>query len=106
MDLSNPEEKDLGVWVEGFNPTKQNLYIIKFAIEHGWRDYGLEYWEEMKDLYINSEPTMSDYEDLAWVLDDAVNYLNNELSGGYYFTFKDTNFVLTHEDLELINEEN
>lgn len=101
MDLSNPEEKDLGVWVSGFNPTSQNLAVIRFAIERGWSDYSLEAWEEMNELYTNSEPTMSDFEDLAWVLDDAIEYLNNKLSGGYYFTFKDTNFVLTHEDLEL-----
>lgn len=105
MDLLNPKETDLGVWVEGFKPTIQNLAVIKFAIEHGWRDYSLEYWEEMNDLYTNGEPTMSDYEDLSWILDDAVAYLNNELSGGYYFTFKDTHFVLTHEDLELVSEE-
>lgn len=105
MDLLKPEEKDLGVWIEGFNPTRQNLYIIKFAIEHGWRDYSLEAWEEMCEQYIDGEPTMSDYEELSWILDDAVDWLNNQLSNGYYFTFKDTDFVLTHEDLDLINEE-
>lgn len=104
MKLSDVKEYDLGVWIEGctkHTPTEQNLEIIKIAINtYGWTDYSIEAWQEMYDLYLNEEVTMSDYEDLSWILDDAVEWLNNQLPDGYYFTFEDTDFVLTHEDYE------
>jgi len=108
MQLTDVTAQDLGVWLEGciqYNPTEQNLAIIKLAIKHGWRDYDMEAWQEMYDLNLHATPeppTYSDTEDLAWVLDDAVEWLNNQLPDGYYFTFEDTHFILTHEDYEVI----
>lgn len=104
--LADVTHNQLGTWIAGASshtPTEQNLEIILLAIVNGWSDYDYQAWGEMKKT-MAFEPTQSDYEDLSWTLDDAVEWLNLQLPQGYYFTFVDTDFVLTHEDLQLVND--
>jgi len=104
MNLLDVDESKLGVWVEGAtlrNPTEQNLVIIYLAIKSGWEELTLDNWTEMYGTFIDSEPSYDELEQLSWILDDSVEWLNNQISNGYYFTFRDGDFVLTHEDLEL-----
>lgn len=104
MNLLDVDESKLGVWVEGAtlnSPTEQNLVIIYLAVKAGWEDYTMDSWTEMYRAFIEEEPTYDDLEQLSWILDDSIEWLNNQLTNGYYFTFRDTDFVLTHEDLEL-----
>jgi len=99
--IEGVSEKDLGVWVsaESRSLTEQNLDIIKLAIVAGWRQYSVEAYKEMRDLYLNGEPDMTAHEELSWVLDEAVMYLDSQVPDGYYFTFSEGDFILTHEDL-------
>jgi hypothetical protein len=107
MKLSDISDRDLGVWVWGATRNSivvQNLEIIKGAINTwGWDAYSIKDWTLMFKTHIDHEPqppTEEDAIELSWVLDDAVEWMNNQLPAGYYFTFEDTNFILTHEDFE------
>jgi len=107
MKLSDVSERDLGVWVTGatvHTAVEQNLEIIKGAINTwGWTAYDMKTWKTWYDLHtmdVPREPTADDLEDLSWILDEAVEWLTSQLPAGFYFTFCDTDFILTHEDYE------
>jgi len=108
MKLSEVSEQDLGIWLRAgypFDMAEHNLRIIKLAIKHGWERYSMTTWKGWYDLYVDDVPkvvkdTLRD--ELAWVLDEAVEWLTSQLPAGYYFTFEDTDFILTHEDYEVI----
>jgi hypothetical protein len=109
MKLADVSERDLGVWVRAdvpFNMTEHNLEIIKMAINtYGWEQYSMTTWKGWHDLHEAETPEIVDdtlRDELAWVLDEAVEWLTSQLPAGYYFTFENTDFILTHEDYEVI----
>lgn len=109
MRLTDVSGIDLGIWLKAgypFDMTEQNLEIIKMAINtYGWEQYDMTAWKGWHDLYTDDVPKIVKdtlTKELDWVLDEAVEWLTSQLPAGYYFTFEDCNFILTHEDYEVI----
>lgn len=84
-------EADLGVWIEGAtlrNPIEFNVAIVDLAISHGF-DLEKEAWEEDKPQFLNGTPTYDMIEDLGYVCDEALAYLNSQLPDYFFFDFDD-----------------
>ena len=96
MKFSN---KEAGVVIEGatlFNPTEQALAIIEFAARQGFDIDENELTHLKLDL---DAGTFDSYDELDFVLDDALVYLNTQcVDDGCVFTFVDTDFVLVGSD--------
>lgn len=88
-------KNDLGVYVEGaslYNPTEQSWHIVNFARNHG---FNFDYDEWAAVVAEENEMSDDDYENLSYLLEDALYYLNdNCCEDGVVFTFRDTDFVL------------
>lgn len=101
MDVT---DLDLGVWVAGstlYNPVEFSVRIVDLAIE-----YGLEIepaWEQDKPTFLSGDAPFEMIEDLGYVTDVALEYLNDMLPEGYFFEFDDGLVLMkdTDEDDDL-----
>lgn len=99
LDVS---EKNLGVWIEGSsvrNPIEFNLAIVDLAREHHF-EMNHQVWENDKPMFLNGHATFDMVEDLSFVTDTALDYLNSLLPVGYYFDFEDGLVLFRDEDNE------
>lgn len=88
-----------GVIIPGatlFNPEEQSINVIEFAARQGFDIDENELTHMKLDLETG---TYDIYDELNYVLEDALEYLNtNCVEDGCVFTFVDTDFVLVGAD--------
>ena len=90
---------DAGMVIPGatvFNAEEQSIAIIAFAARQGFEVDEQELTHIKLDLEAGLHYA---YDDLDFVLEDALLYLNTEcVEDGCVFTFRDTDFVLVGSD--------
>lgn len=91
-------KEDVGVFVSGatvHNPTEQTFAILDFAISQGFEIDENELAHTKLDYQTENGLSYDTLEELDWVLEDALHYLNTQCcEEGIAFTFWDTDFVL------------
>lgn len=100
MNLNSVTEADLGVWVEGaavHNPIEFNVAIVDLARAHGF-ELDEAAWSEDKPVFLNGDVSYDMLEDLGYVCDEALAWLNEQLPDYFYFDFED-GLVLCKEEV-------
>lgn len=85
------DDARVGVWIAGStvnNPVEFSIAIIDLAREHGF-EVNEEQWEEDRPIFTTGAPTYDMIEDLGTLTDIALDYLNDNVTEGYYFDFND-----------------
>jgi hypothetical protein len=85
------DDSRVGVWIAGSSvnsPIHFSIAIVDLAVEHGF-EINEEQWKEDQPLFTTGEPTFDMIEDLGTLTDIALDYLNDNVTDGYYFDFND-----------------
>lgn len=85
------DDTKLGAWIPGAsvnNPVEFSVAIVDLAIKHGF-ELDTESWEADRPKWNTEEATFEMVEDLGYVTDFALDYLNASVTEGYYFDFND-----------------
>lgn len=85
------DDSRLGVWIAGAsvnNPVEFSVAIVDLAIKHGF-ELETEQWEKDRSVWNTDEQTFEMVEDLGFVTDSALDYLNANLTEGYFLDFND-----------------
>ena len=78
-------EPKLGQWLPPTeNPIKLGVDVVDLAISHGF-DIEVKIWEEDKPIFLEGEPTPEMLEDLMFISDFSLQYLEEQLPEGYVF---------------------
>lgn len=98
--LSEVTDADLGQWVAGattYTPMQFNVAVVDLAISLGF-EIEMTAWEEDKPLFINGGEDVSFdmIEDLGYVFEEAVAWMNSQLPDYFYFDIDD-GLVLFHD---------
>lgn len=97
-------KEDVGLVIEGAsvnNYTEQSFKILEFAYAQGFPIDHNELQHARLDYETDSDVPVDFYEDLGYVVEDALVYLNTECcEQGVVFTFVDTDFVLLDSNYE------
>lgn len=98
-------KQDVGVFIQGaslYTSTEQNFKILDFAVAQGFDIDEHELAHAKLDYEHNNDELGYDwFEDLGYVVEDALEYLNNNcVEKGVVFTFVDTDFVLLDSNYE------
>lgn len=81
----NVTDEHLGVWVpKTDNAFEFNLAIVDLAREHHF-EMNHEVWEADKPMFLNGHATFDMVQDLGFITDMAVLYLNGILPENYFF---------------------
>lgn len=83
------DDSRVGVWIDGASvhtPVEFSIAIVDLAREHGL-EIQEEQWEEDRPIFTTGEPTFEMIEDLGILTDIALDYLNDNVSDGYFFDF-------------------
>lgn len=92
-NLSQVTDADLGQWVAGsttYTPMQFNVAVIDLAISLGF-EIETEAWEEDRPLFIEGGEDVSFdmIEDLGYVFEEAVAWMNSQLPDYFYFDIED-----------------
>lgn len=90
INLSEVTEAETGCWIEGSgvrNPVEFSVEIISLAIRCGLEVK--EAWYEDKAKFLEGEYTFEMLEELSFVTDVALDFLNENVREGFYFDFED-----------------
>lgn len=78
-------EPKLGQWVPPTeNPVALGVAVVDLAILHGF-DIEVKIWEEDKPTFLEGNPTPEMLEDLMFISDFSLQYLEEQLPEGYVF---------------------
>jgi len=101
--LDEITEENLGCWIDGTDLSGLffDFDVVETAIHFGW-DINVEDWKELKAQAVTYDEAV--LEDMAYVADSALRWLESQLPEGYYFEIDANCLFLTHEDMELIND--
>jgi len=84
-------DANLGVWIQGssvHNPFEFNIALVELARSRHF-EIDAEQWERDKPVFLEGEPTFEMVEDLGFIAESALDYLNSILPDGYYLDFDD-----------------
>jgi hypothetical protein len=96
----NVSEKNLGVWVpQKENTFEFNIEIVELAREHHF-EFNESAWDNDKPMFLAGHATFDMVEDLGFLTDSALDYLNSILPVGYYLDFEDGLVLFRDEDNE------
>ena len=101
MKLKDVTEENCGVWIEGSSvrtPIEFSIAIVELAVSHGF-EIETDAWEADKPLMLGEDPAYDLIEDLGFVTDAALDFLNGSLPRDFYFDFED-GLCLFKEDYE------
>lgn len=99
--LKEVTDAHLGVWLEGSSvrtPIEFSIAIVDLAVSHGF-EINNEVWEKDKPIMLGDNPEYDMLEDLGFVTDAALDFLNSQLPRDFYFDFED-GLCLFKEDYE------
>lgn len=85
------DDTRLGVWIDGasvHSPIQFSIAIVDLAVKHGF-EINEEQWKEDQPLFTEGTPTFEMIEDLGTLTDIALDYLNDNVTEGFYFDFND-----------------
>ncbi len=80
-------DDNLGIWIEGkpvLNPFEFSVAVVELARMHHF-EVETEVWENDKPIFLNGDPTFEMVQDLGFIAERALDYLNSILPFGYYF---------------------
>lgn len=78
-------EPKLGQWLPPTeNPVALGVAVVDLAISHGF-DIEVKIWEEDRPIFLEGEPTPEMLEDLMFISDFSLQYLEEQLPEGYVF---------------------
>jgi hypothetical protein len=101
LRLRDVTDANLGVWIEGSSvrsPIEFSIAIVDLAVSHGF-EINTETWERDKPTMLGEDPEFDLIEDLGFVTDAALDFLNGSVPRDYYFDFED-GLCLFKEDYE------
>lgn len=98
--LSKVTDANVGQWVAGatmYTPMQFNVAVIDLAREHGF-EIEEAAWEEDRPKFLNGGEDVSFdmIEDLGYVFEEAVAWMNSQLPDYFYFDIDD-GLVLLHD---------
>lgn len=109
--VKNVTDADLGCWIEGAsvrNPVEFSVAIVELA-RHNGLEMDDEAWDADIPIFLRQvdepELTYDMLEDLGFVTDAALDFLNENLPDGYYFDFEDGLYLFREQDEEDADEE-
>lgn len=83
------DDTKLGVWIPGAsvnNPVEFSVAIVDLAVKNGL-EIDTAQWEADRPLWNTEEASFEMVEDLGYITDFALDYLNSNVTEGYYFDF-------------------
>ena len=89
--ISDVTEADCGTWIAGSsvnNAIEFSVAIVDLAIANGF-DIQTDVWEADRPLWDNGEATFEMVEDLGFLTDFALDFLNANVTEGFFFDFSD-----------------
>ena len=89
--LAEVTKADLGQWVAGaavWNPIEFNIAVVNKARECGF-ELDEEAWSNDVPTFLNGEATFDMVEDLGWVFEEALSWMNAQLPDWFYFDLDD-----------------
>lgn len=100
--LSEVTDEHLGCWIEGASvrtPIEFSVAIIDLAVSHGMK-LNTEAWEADRPYFERGEATFDMIDDLSFLTDVALDYLNGNLPVEFYFDFADGLCLFRDNDLD------
>lgn len=89
--ITDVTDEHCGTWIEGSSvnsPVEFSVAIVDLAIANGF-EIETEAWEADRPYFASGEATFEMVEDLGAVTDFALDYLNQNVTEGFYFDFAD-----------------
>lgn len=100
--LNEVTDAHLGVWIEGSalrNPYEFNIAIVELALAHGF-EINKEAWEADKPYFLSGDVSYDMVEDLGFLVDTVLDFLNSSIPSEFYFDFEDGLCLFRVEDDE------
>jgi len=91
VKIKEVTESNLGTWIEGASvrtPIEFSIAIVNLAVAQGF-EIELEVWERDQPELLGDNPAYDLIEDLGFITDAALDFLNQNVASGYYFDFND-----------------
>lgn len=91
VPLKDVTVENVGCWIAGSsvnNPIEFSVAIVDLAIGQGL-EVVTETWEADRSVFLEGEPDFEMVEDLGYLTDVALDYLNENVAEGFYFDFDD-----------------
>ena len=98
--LADVSDVHLGVWIEGSsvrNPYEFNIAIVELGLANGF-EINMQAWENDKPMFLNGHATFDMVEDLGFLVDTVLDFLNAEIPAEFYFDFEDGLCLFRVED--------
>lgn len=105
VPIDTVTEAECGVWIAGStvnNPIAFSVAIVDLAIANGF-EVQTEVWEADRPVFASGEPTFDMLEDLGFLTDLALDFLNENVTDGFYFDFDDG--LVLYRDTDLDDED-
>jgi hypothetical protein len=102
VPLKEVTVENVGVWIAGSsvnNPIEFSVAIVDLAIGHGL-EIDTEVWNADRNIFVDGEPDLEMIEDLGFVTDVALAFLNDQVAEGFYFDFEDGLCLFTDDEEE------
>ena len=103
VNLGEVTETEVGCWIDGSsvrNPIEFSIAIVELAIDNGMPDVVMETWRADREVFLDGEPSFDMIEDLGFLTDAALDYLNTEVREGFFFDFNDGLYLFKEEDTD------
>lgn len=101
VPLSEVTDAHCGVWIEGAsvrNPIEFSVAIVDLAVSYGFEVEPT--WDLDRPKFLSGDYSFDMLEDLSFVTDVALDYLNVNVADGYYFEFEDGLCLFRDTDLD------
>jgi hypothetical protein len=91
VPLEEITDTHLGVWIEGAskrNPIEFSVAIVELAMFYGM-EIEVDQWHADRPKFMSGDYDFEMMEDLGFVTDVSLEYLNEKLPANYFFDFDD-----------------
>lgn len=102
VPLEEITDAQLGVWIEGSsarNPIEFSIAIVELAMFYGL-EIDVDAWHKDRPKFLSGDFDFGMMEDLGFVTDASLDYLNEKLPDNYFFDFDDGLCLFKDEDPE------
>ena len=98
--MINVTMEETGMWLDGShsNDIDFSVALVDLAIQYGFDNYfAVDQFEKDKPIFSARVADEEMLEDLTYLSEDAIDFLNTSLPEGYFFEIQDGCLYLIHE---------